>query len=119
MCVSGLNPNIDYLRNGDNEVTFNVHFSGQGFTVGVKYYDKRDGKNVILATAGNAERYQRLLFVTSSINRTFIKEAWNDNNFTFKHFIYSVFSDISTLHWLYRKLYTCSIKEIRFRRART
>ena len=74
--VSGLNPNIDYLRNGDNEVTFNVHFSGQGFTVGVKYYDKRDGKNVILATAGNAERYQRLLFVTSSINRTFIKEQY-------------------------------------------
>ena len=83
--ISGIDPNRDYLAAGDDSITFDVKFSGSSFTVYAKYYDKRDGKNVILATAGTPGDYQRLLFVTSalsgSISRIFeIEENFNTSS---------------------------------------
>ncbi len=85
--ISGIDPNRDYLAAGDDSITFTVKFSGSSFTVYAKYYDKRDGKNVVLATAGNPGDYQRLLFVTSSktlsgsISRIFeIEQTFNTNS---------------------------------------
>ena len=64
--TTNLDPNYDYLKNGVESVEFEVKYSGTSYTVGVYYYDRRDGKNVILATAEKANDYQRLLFTTAS-----------------------------------------------------
>ena len=64
--LDGLDPSKDYLKAGVDSVTFKVKYTGSSFTVGVYYYDRRDGKNVILATAAKADDYQRLIFTTAS-----------------------------------------------------
>ncbi|MBO4245602.1 MAG: hypothetical protein J5892_02530 [Bacilli bacterium] len=81
--VIGLDPNTDYLRNGTNSVTFTVKYSGSSFTVGVYYYDKRDGKNVILATAGQPTEYQRLVFVTSALAGSSTREFRIEKTFDY------------------------------------
>ena len=75
---SGLPNSDNYFRDGIDTITFKVKYTADKFVVGVEYYDRRDGKNVILAiNPAEKEGYQRLIFVNSpfkmsaSLKRTF------------------------------------------------
>lgn len=54
------------IKNGYIEFQVRVLDVSKTFTLSVKYYDRRDAKNIIIATASNNKgSYQRLLFVAS------------------------------------------------------
>lgn len=83
--ISGIDSNIDYLRDGYDYVDFTVSINniGQSFTVMTNYYDRRDAKNIIIATSSKSKSdYQRLLFIASEPRDFKYDKTFNPNDNT-------------------------------------